>query len=74
MEKVTLDKEQHKEAIMDIQDYYFKERGEDLGNLGADIMLDFILEKIAPYIYNKAISDAQKFITDRVDDMYTMML
>jgi uncharacterized protein (DUF2164 family) len=74
MEKVELNKEQRKDAMMDIQDYFYRERGEKIGNLGADIMLDFILEKIAPYIYNKAISDAQKCMADRVDDMYALML
>jgi uncharacterized protein (DUF2164 family) len=74
MEKVELEKEKRKDAVMEIQDYFYKERGEELGNLGADIMLDFILEKIAPYIYNKAIEDAQKYMTDRVEDMYSLMI
>lgn len=73
-DRIELDGEQRKNAMMDIQDYFYKERSEDLGNLGADIMLDFIMDKIAPYIYNKAISDAQKYVADRADDMYALML
>ena len=73
-DKIVLDKEERKNAMMDIADYFYKERGEDLGNLGADIMLDFIMDKIAPYIYNKAIGDAQKYVADRADDMYSLML
>jgi uncharacterized protein (DUF2164 family) len=74
MEKLELEKEQRQDAKADIQDWFYKERGEELGNLGADMMLDFIMDKIAPYIYNKAIGDAQKFMSDRVDDMYALML
>lgn len=49
---------------------YFKEqREEELGDLQAKLLLDFILEEIAPSIYNGAITDAQTYLRDRVADL-----
>ena len=32
---------------------------EEIGYLGADLLLDFILIEIGPVIYNKAVTDVQ---------------
>ncbi len=73
MEKIELSKEQRKRAVQDIREYFASEKDEEMGNLAAEIMLDFIIEKIGPYIYNQAITDAQKYMSDKIDDMYGLM-
>ncbi len=42
---------------------------EPLGNLPAEMLLNFFLEEIGPAIYNKAIADAQGRIQQRVLDL-----
>lgn len=73
MEKIELSKEQKKRAIQDIREYYARERDEEIGNLAAEIILDFIIEKIGPYIYNQAVADVQKYMSEKIEDMYGLM-
>ena len=74
MPKVELDKEQKKRAIQDIREYFSKERDEEIGDLAAELILDFINEKMSSYFYNQAIIDIQKYMSDKVEDMYGFML
>ncbi|MHB8127353.1 MAG: DUF2164 family protein [Desulfitobacteriaceae bacterium] len=31
------------------------------------------MDKISPYIYNQAVIDTQKYMSDRIDDLYELM-
>lgn len=73
MQNLELTKEQKKTAIEDIREYFASERDEEIGELAARLILDFFLEKIGPHIYNQAITDTQKYLNDRIDDMYSLM-
>jgi uncharacterized protein (DUF2164 family) len=42
---------------------------EDMGDLKAALVLDFVLKEIAPTIYNHAIIDAQTYFQGRVADL-----
>ena len=74
MAKIELSKEQKKKVIEDIKHYFASERDEEIGDLAGEIMLDFIIEKIAPYFYNKAVEDIQKYMSEKIDDMYGLMI
>ena len=74
MNKIQLSKEQQELALEKIKDYFFEEREEQLGELQSRMLLDFIIEKIGPVIYNQAIEDMRKYMSERVDDMYAYML
>ena len=43
----------------------YAESGEPIGEIAAENHLQFILDEIAPYIYNEGIKDAKKLIEDR---------
>ena len=58
--------------IGQIRDFFLKERGEDIGDLAADIVLDFIVEKMALKFYNKGIDDAYAYMTDRIPDLLSL--
>lgn len=73
-EQLDLSKEQKKQAINEIKAFFASEREEEIGDLAAEIILDFIAEKIGPYYYNKAISDVQKFMNEKIDDLYGFMI
>ena len=70
MPGIELTKEQKKKAIQDIQAYFASERDEEIGDLAGEIILDFIVEKIGPYFYNQAIADVQKYLSEKVEDLY----
>lgn len=67
--KIELSKEQKQQAIQNIKEYFENERDESIGDLAAELVLDFITEKIGPHIYNQAILDMQKYMSEQFDDM-----
>lgn len=67
--KMKLDKQKREHMINEIKTYFSKERDEDLGDLGASLILDFIIEKLAPEFYNQGVYDAYQYINDRMDDV-----
>ena len=72
MRNIPLSKELKKQAITDLKIYFVNNRGEELGELGAELLLDFMLEKIGPVIYNQAIQDAHTFMSEKVEDLYAL--
>lgn len=53
-----------KMAIGSLQRYFAEELDEDLSQLRAQLLLEFILKEIGPSIYNAAIADAQTFMRE----------
>jgi len=68
--KVT--KEGRSEMIAEIKNFFSKEREEEIGDLAAGIILDFILEKIAPELYNQGVDDSYRYIKDAAEDLLSI--
>jgi uncharacterized protein (DUF2164 family) len=68
MVTVELDKQQRATAVSSLK-RYFEENLEPIGDLPAGLLLNFFMEEIGPVIYNRAITDAQARLTQRVADM-----
>jgi uncharacterized protein (DUF2164 family) len=66
---VALAPDAKKQAIASIQRYFREEWDQDVGDLKADLLLDYILREIGPSIYNGAIGDAQAYLRDRLADL-----
>ncbi len=64
---IKLSKERRDEMIADIQTYFSKERDEEIGNLGAGMVLDFIVENLAPAFYNQGVHDAHQYMKDAAE-------
>ena len=62
-------KEQRRDAILSIQQYFERNMPESLGDLAAGLLLDFFLQDIGPVIYNKAVEDAQARIQLRIAEV-----
>ena len=58
-----------KQAVASIKRYFDEVLDEDIGDLKAEMMVDYILKEIAPAVYNQAIQDAQKYLQERVTDL-----
>lgn len=71
--RIKIPKEQEKLAIEEIVLYFERERKEVVGNMDGLMIFAFIMEKISPYIYNQAITDTQKYMSDRIEDLYGLM-
>ncbi|MFC4401534.1 DUF2164 domain-containing protein [Gracilibacillus xinjiangensis] len=67
-----LTKEKREEFIHLLQDYFFNERGESIGNLEAGFILDFIIKELSPTFYNIGIRDAHTFLNDKLEDLFEL--
>ncbi|AJS60429.1 DUF2164 domain-containing protein [Paenibacillus sp. IHBB 10380] len=76
MKTMKLSKEQRDQVILLIQQYFEKERGEIIGDLAADSVMDFFMSHMAPIVYNQALSDSRYLVrqhmTSLEDDLYSL--
>lgn len=66
---VQLTDEQERESVAALKRYFADERDEEIGDLQASLVLEFILQEIGPSIYNQAIHDAQANLQRTVGDL-----
>jgi len=55
--------------IAEIKDFFRGEFDEEIGDLRADIILDFILKKAGPVVYNRGVNDARKWFREKFEDL-----
>lgn len=59
---------EHKEfLIKNIQSYFETERSENIGELAAGNILDFMIKQLGPMIYNQALRDAQTVVMQQME-------
>lgn len=66
---ITLTPEATRRMQASIKRYVAEALEEDIGDLKAALLLDFVMQEIAPTVYNQAIADAQRYLQDRVADL-----
>lgn len=71
MELKTYEKEKIIEAL---KSYFYDERSEELGMIGAENLYAFILKEIGPLIYNRALNDASMVLERQMDSLIEEML
>lgn len=73
---IKLPKDQKDVIIQNVQQFFEEERGEILGELGAEQLVDLMIKELGPYLYNKAIEDARKLLDMKAsqlqDDLYSL--
>lgn len=67
--KFSLSKEEREEMLGEIKQFFVKERDEEIGDLAADIVLDFIIDKMSDKFYNKGIYDSYIYLNDKASDL-----
>lgn len=68
-DKIKLTKEKEEYMINAIQRYFSNERDEDLGDLASRLVLQFIIEELAPEFYNQGVYDSHQYMSDRCEDL-----
>ena len=58
-----------KQAIAALQQYFAANLDEEIGDLKAGLLLDFILSELGPSVYNQALADARAFFEERSNDL-----
>jgi uncharacterized protein (DUF2164 family) len=70
--QITLPEKQQKLAAASIRRYFLDELDVEIGDLKSTLVLDYILRKIGPAVYNEAIGDARAFFDERAADLSAM--
>ena len=68
--KVT--KEKRDEMTSAIKNYFLKEREEEVGDLAAGLVLDFIIEELAPEFYNQGVYDSYTYMQETIEDILSI--
>ena len=66
---LDLSPEDRDRAVAALRRYAEDTLPEPLGDLGAGLLLDFVLSEIGPSIYNAALADAQTHLAARLADL-----
>lgn len=66
---LTLSDEARTQAIASLQEYFADTMDEEIGDLKAGLLVDFIVAELGPTIYNQAIADARAFFEERAADL-----
>lgn len=55
--------------IAEIKAFFSSERDEKIGDLAAGIVLDFIVEKLAPEFYNQGVDNSYRYMKESAEDL-----
>ncbi len=69
---IKLEKEKKDAMLSAIKNYFLKERGEEIGDLAAVLILDFIIEDLAPEFYNQGVYDSFRYMENQVEDLLSL--
>lgn len=69
---------QKMQIINMVQQYFHEERDEEISDLAAEFLMDFMIKQIGPLIYNQAIEDAQSILSQKMvsleEDVYALKM
>ncbi|MCL2462710.1 MAG: DUF2164 domain-containing protein [Defluviitaleaceae bacterium] len=68
-----LTKDEKSKSIEALKPYLSERFETPVGNLQADMILDFITAHIGPYFYNKGVLDSMSAMSERVEDLYLLI-
>lgn len=64
-----ISKDARAQAVASLRRYLEEHMDLDVGDLKAELLLDFVIEELGPTIYNQAIADARAFFEERAADL-----
>ncbi|MDX2481686.1 MAG: DUF2164 domain-containing protein [Desulfuromusa sp.] len=67
--EIKLSEDRLKIVTEEVQSYFRNEHDETIGELKAEMLVEFFIKKLGPKIYNQAIDDANSFIHDKLIDL-----
>lgn len=69
---IIVTKEKRDEMITAIKNYFITEREEEIGDLAAGLMVEFITEQLAPEFYNQGVHDSYRYMEDSIEDLLSI--
>lgn len=62
-----IDRQRRRAMVRELQAWLLEERGEEVGELAAGFILDYVLDLAGPDLYNAALADAAKAFREHAD-------
>jgi len=72
MDEFKIEKDQKREMIDKLQTYFLQERGEELSDLGGDMLVDFITKELGSVYFNRGIADAYAHMSGRLEELFEL--
>ena len=69
MKPIEFSKEERLAIARRIQVYFREELDQDIGQLPAEMLLEFFGREIGPWFYNRGLYDAQAVVAAKADDI-----
>ncbi len=73
-DRIKLPKDKRETMIEEIKYFFLKERDEEIGDLAAGMLLDFVITELAPEFYNQGVYDSHKYMSDRAEELLSIQL
>ena len=70
---IELTKERRATILSDIKNFFETEKEETIGDLASGLLLNFIIEKLAPEFYNQGVYDSYKYMTESAEDLLSIL-
>jgi uncharacterized protein (DUF2164 family) len=71
--QIALPDDSRKQAIAALQEYVRDTLDDEIGDLKAGLLLDFILSELGPSVYNQGLADARAFFEERSNDLAAVL-
>ena len=66
---IKLNREEQNKLINDIQIFFREERNEEIGIIAAETVMDFFMENLGIFTYNKSLDEAKIWFSKRMEDI-----
>ena len=66
---IKVNADTRKALVTSIKRYFKEELDQEIGDLKAELFLQFCLEEVGATVYNQAIADAQAYFQGKIEDL-----
>jgi uncharacterized protein (DUF2164 family) len=66
---LELTKEETENIIPSLRRYCREELDQELSDMRLKFLLDYIVQEIGPFTYNRGVADAEKFFRAKIEDL-----
>lgn len=66
---LQLSEERRTQLMRQLEGFFLEEFDETLSAFRAGQLLDFVLDTVAPHVYNQAVQDARVFMQRKLDEL-----
>lgn len=66
---IELTKQEKTDIIPSVQRFFREELDEEISEMRATLLLNYIMKEIAPFAYNRGVKDAESYFRAKVEDL-----